>query len=283
MAVTSRRIPVLLVGVMVLLAGGCSHSDDAGGESTVATTFESTTMTSATTTAPSTTSTTAQTTTTVPSTTSTIAQPTTTTAAEASSGPLENGSFESGDLMAWSTQSWGSGEWMVYVDGSTPPDPSMTDRNTAFEVPDPPEGEFAAVTDMVTAGARFLFRDILVTDSPVLHAVVFYENHGLGINDQPSFGTFDGDRWYLGFGVNNQQYRIDLIDPQAPIHSLEAVDVLATVFRTVSGDPTALEPTPVSIDLSPWEGQTIRLRAAQVDNMGAMRAGIDDVRLEWTD
>ena len=202
--------------------------------------------------------------------------------AEASAGPLDNGGFESGDLTAWSTQSWGSGEWLVYSDGSTPPDPSITDRTEAFEVPDPPEGDFAAVTDMNTAGVRFLYRDIVVTDSPTLHAVVFYETHGIGIHDQPAFGTIDGDGWSYGSGVDNQQYRIDLIDPQAPIQSLEADDVLATVFRTVSGDPTALEPTPVSIDLSPWEGQTIRLRAAQVDNMGAMRAGIDDVRLERT-
>jgi hypothetical protein len=42
-------------------------------------------------------------------------------------------------------------------------------------------------------------------------------------------------------------------------------------------------PTPISFDLSPWEGQTIRLRITQIDNLEAFRAGIDDVWLEWLD
>lgn len=269
-------IPLVLV---VLLLPACSDSSDDAADTTLAPTTTEATTTEATTTTIAVTTTTA-----APPTTSTTTttQPTMTTAA-ASAGPLDNGGFESGDLTAWSTQSWGAGEWLVYSDGSTPPDPSITDQHNAFDVPDPPEGDFAAVTDMDSAGLRFLYRDIVVAGSPMLHVVVFYENHGLEIHVQPTFGTIDGDKWNYSGTSLNQQYRVDLIDPQAPIESLEADDVLATVFRTVSGDPTALEPTPVSIDLSPWEGQTIRLRATQVDNMGAMRAGIDDVRLERTD
>ena len=74
-----------------------------------------------------------------------------------------------------------------------------------------------------------------------------------------------------------------MVNPGAPIHSLEPDEVLATVFWTRYGDPTSLGPTPVSVDLAPWEGQTIRLRITQTDNMGPLRAGIDDVRLERGD
>jgi hypothetical protein len=35
----------------------------------------------------------------------------------------------------------------------------------------------------------------------------------------------------------------------------------------------------VTVDLSPWSGQTIRLRLAAVNNRGPIRAGVDDIRL----
>lgn len=156
----------------------------------------------------------------------------------------------------------------------------MTDPDVPFNVAEPPEGRYAAVTDMDYSGVHFLCRDIEVAGSWTLHAVVFYEN---GIDEfyvQPDFGRFDGDAWFAGSGVTNQQFRIDVVDPEAPIYSTEADDVLAVVFQTEPEDPPSLEPTPVSIDLSPWEGMTIRLRATQVDNKSSLRAGIDDVRLE---
>jgi hypothetical protein len=34
------------------------------------------------------------------------------------------------------------------------------------------------------------------------------------------------------------------------------------------------------VDLSPWTGQTVRLRLAAADNQGPLRAGADHVRLE---
>ncbi|MDH3606720.1 MAG: hypothetical protein OER12_06965, partial [Acidimicrobiia bacterium] len=65
------------------------------------------------------------------------------------------------------------------------------------------------------------------------------------------------------------------------IDTLADEDVLGTVFRTVDGDPLSLEPTEVTFDLSRWEGQTIRLRAVEVENqVGVFFAGIDHVRIE---
>lgn len=192
---------------------------------------------------------------------------------------LSNGDFETGDLAGWTTESRGSGDWLVYEDGANPPDPSISDPSPAFEVPDPPQGQFAAVADMDGSGVHFLYRDIEVTGPWTLHATVFYENHGVAIYDPPSFGVFDGDSWYGGT-EQNQQFRIDLIDPESSIQSLEDADVLATVFRTQAGDPPALEPSAVRIDLSPWEGQVVRLRVTEVDNLGPLRTGIDDVRLD---
>ena len=195
--------------------------------------------------------------------------------------PLANGDFETGDFTSWTVESWGKGDWFTYEDGSTPPDPSVTDPAAPFDVPDPPQGQYAAVTDMDYSGVHFLYRDIEVAGPWTLHAVVFYENTAGSFYVQEDFGRFDGDAWFDN--ERNQQYRIDIIDPTAPIESLEAEDVLATVFRTQLEDPLSLGPTPIWLDLSQWDGQTVRLRIAEIDNGGALRAGVDDVRLMSSD
>ena len=56
--------------------------------------------------------------------------------------------------------------------------------------------------------------------------------------------------------------------------------MLANIFRTSPGDPDRLEPTAITFDLSPWEGQRVRIRLVNVDNRGPLRAGVDDIRLE---
>ncbi len=184
---------------------------------------------------------------------------------------LINGDFETGDLAAWTTESRSQGEWVVYEDGTTPPVPAISDRGNPFDVPDPPEGRYAAVTDTDGPGVRFLYRDIHVADSYVLHAIVFYENVSGDFHDPLHFSVSEGQ---------NQQFRIDLLDPAAGIDSLETSDILATVFRTQPGDPPSLRPTPLTLDLSPWQGRTIRLRLACVDTELPLRAGIDEIRLE---
>jgi hypothetical protein len=68
--------------------------------------------------------------------------------------------------------------------------------------------------------------------------------------------------------------------PPAPIDSMAEGDVLVNVFGTSPGDPISLTPTAVSVDLSAWEGQTVRLRLAQTDNQGPLRAGVDAIRFE---
>ena len=71
---------------------------------------------------------------------------------------------------------------------------------------------------------------------------------------------------------------VDLVRRSAPIDSVAKGDVLVNVFQTSAGDPGRREPTPVSVDVSRWAGQTVRLRLAGVDNRGPLRAGVDDIR-----
>jgi CubicO group peptidase (beta-lactamase class C family) len=181
--------------------------------------------------------------------------------------------FESGELVDWKYVGGGSGGWFVYTDGKKAPDPAQSDPFAPFNVPDPPQGEFAVVTDMNGPGTRILYRDVKLDGRFMLHLTVFYS--GVGGFSSPESLAFDAPE-------ANQQFRIDLVGLSAPIDSVAESDVLVNVFRTSPGDPPSGEPTDVSVDVSPWAGQTVRLRLAQTDNSGPLRVGVDDIRFEPT-
>ena len=189
--------------------------------------------------------------------------------------PFRGDDFETGDLANWCVVRGGEGSWFVYDDGDSPPDPFQSDPHIPFDVPDPPQGRFAAVTDMDGPGTRILFRNLELDDAYMLRLTIFYVNLGA-----IRFWSPDTLAHHNQTGEANQQFRIDLIDPSAPIDSLVEGDVLANIFRTSPGDPHLLEPTTITFDLSPWEGQTVRIRLATTDNQGPLRAGVDDIRLE---
>jgi hypothetical protein len=182
-----------------------------------------------------------------------------------------NWNFERGNLDGWHARSRGSGAWYVYTDGTKPPNPAETDPHVAFDMPAPPEGRHAAVTDMTAPGSRILYRDIKLDRAVKLTLTVFYANAGAFAS--PRSLDFNGCE-------ANQQFRVDIIDPSAPANTMAARHVLTTLFATAPGDPATLAPRTASADLSEWTSQRVRLRVAQVDNRGPLRAAIDDVRLE---
>jgi hypothetical protein len=179
--------------------------------------------------------------------------------------------FESGTLANWKIERSGAGSWFVYTNGKAAPSPSESDPNVPFAVPEPPQGKFAAVTDMNGPGRRILYRDVKLDGRYTLQLTVFFVN--TGPLSSPDTLDFEGSG-------ENQQFRIDIVAPSAPIDSLAPAHVLTNVFRTSPGDADRREPAAVTIDLSKWEGQTVRLRLAGVDNRGPLRAGVDDIRLE---
>ncbi|MDQ3722280.1 MAG: hypothetical protein M3376_04260 [Actinomycetota bacterium] len=182
-----------------------------------------------------------------------------------------NWDFERGDFAGWRTLSFGSGAWHVYSDGTTPPDPADSDPRFAFKMPAPPQGRFAAVTDMHQPGARILHRTVKLDGRCMLRLTLFYESAG------PFFSPSSLD-YHLE--APNQQFRVELLDAAAPVTSMAAKHVLVTIFQTSPGDRARLRPHEVTADLSRWAGQSVRLRIAQVDNRGPLRGGVDNVRLE---
>jgi CubicO group peptidase (beta-lactamase class C family) len=179
--------------------------------------------------------------------------------------------FESGAITSWQAVGSGAGGWYVYADGHTPPDPTHSDPNVPFNVPDPPHGRFAAVTDMNGPGTRILYRDLRLDGRFTLHLTVFYA--GTAPLSSPNSLAHDTPQ-------ANEQFRIDLVGPSAPIDSVAKGDVLVNVFHTSPGDPVHRQPTEVRVDLSAWAGQTVRLRLATTDNQGPLRVGVDNIRFE---
>jgi D-alanyl-D-alanine carboxypeptidase len=177
--------------------------------------------------------------------------------------------FESGAISGWQAVGSGSGGWFVYADGHKAPDPAQSDPNAPFDVPDPPQGRFAAVTDMNGPGTRILYRDLRLEGRFTLQATIFYA--GTAPFSSPATLAYDT-------GEPNQQFRIDLVRPSAPIDSVAKEDVLVNVFGTSSDDPARRQPTDVSMDVSAWAGQTVRLRLATTDNGGPLRVGVDNIR-----
>jgi hypothetical protein len=178
--------------------------------------------------------------------------------------------FESGALNDWQAVGAGSGGWFVYTDGQKAPDPARSDPNVPFDLPDPPQGKFAAVTDTNGPGTRILYRDVKLDGRFKLHLSVFYA--GVGGFSSPQSLAYDERA--------NQQFRIDVVALSAPIDSVAHGDVLVNVFKTSAGDPDRREPGSVGVDLSRWAGETVRVRLAGTDNRGPLRAGVDDIRFE---
>lgn len=186
----------------------------------------------------------------------------------AADASLSNGGFEVGNLSGWTAydDTTGAGSWVVYF--GTP-----TLVNSPIVPPSPPEGKYAAVTDQSGPGLHVIHQDIAVPALPkttqTLQMIVFYESGA------PLFSPDTLDHT----GPQNQQYRIDIVRPAADIESVAPGDVLGTVFRTLPIDPLILAPTPVTFDLTPFAGQTVRLRLAEVDNQFYFAAGADAVQV----
>ena len=140
-----------------------------------------------------------------------------------------------------------------------------------FDVPNPPQGKFAAVTDMKTSATCLLEQRVVLDRPYVLHLTVFYVN---AVGEFASAATLDHE------GGDNQQFRIDVLETSAPVASVATGDVLATIFHTSPGDPGVLAPRELRFDMSTWQGRAVLVRLAAVGNLGTLRAGVDNVWLE---
>ena len=70
--------------------------------------------------------------------------------------------------------------------------------------------------------------------------------------------------------------------PTAPIESVNPSDILTTLFANKNGDPESMAPTQLSADLTPFAGQTVRLRIANAVRDNVFNAAVDAVSITST-
>lgn len=194
--------------------------------------------------------------------------------AAAAADLVSNGDFETGTLEGWQQRNEAgevmgpvdSGRWSAYSGTEVPND----EEGPPFLVPPPPQGEFAAIVTQNGPGSHILYQDVPLGDGPhQLSLIAYYE----------SLQPLASPETLSPFVEPNQQYRIDVLKPGAPLTTVDPADILATVFKTEEGDLQAMEPTTFTADLSAFGGQTVRLRAAETDNQAPLLAGLDAVSI----
>lgn len=192
----------------------------------------------------------------------------------AGAATVVNGDFETGTLSGWQVQDFPSSSppensWFVYS-GTTAP-------TSGNPVPAPPQGKFAATSDQGGPGTHFLYQDVALEPyyAHTLSMIAYYESQAPIAIPSPDTLSYASEQ-------PNQQYRIDVMKPTAAIDSLNPADILATILATKTGDPQVLAPTQFTADLTPFAGQTVRLRLVEVDNQFFFNAGVDAVSIAST-
>jgi hypothetical protein len=183
----------------------------------------------------------------------------------ASAATVVNGDFETGNLEGWQVQGTSeAGNWFAY-------------SGEGLGVVAPPSGNFAVVSNEIEQDSIFLYQDIALEPffSHRLSLFVYY--HSVAPILVPEPNTLQ-----LNAAAENQQMRVDVIKPTANLESLASADILTTVFANKDGDPEDMSPTRLSVDLTPFAGQTVRLRVANVIQENVFNASIDGVSITST-
>jgi hypothetical protein len=193
----------------------------------------------------------------------------------AAAATVVNGDFESGTLRGWHVHlEMGGGNWFAYKGTHEP----VADKRGGKAIPAPPQATYAAIADALTPDTLILSQDIALEAGLEhrLSLLVYYDSRApIAVPTPDTLSTNEEDLE----GRANQQYRIDLMRPGAPIESIDPADILRTIFRTLPGDPRELGPTRLSADLTPFAGQTVRLRIAVAIHEEVFAAGVDAVSI----
>jgi hypothetical protein len=195
----------------------------------------------------------------------------------ATGATVVNGGFESGTLDGWHVhRALEDGNWFAYK-GTDAPIGSKR-KHGPEQVQAPPEGAFAAIADEANPDTLILYQDVALEpgQSHQLSLLAYYDSYKPLANPSPDTLSVDSE---VLAGQSNQQFRIDVMRPTAPLESLEPADILLTLFHTKLGGPLKMMPTKFSADLSPFAGQTVRLRIAVAVNEEILNAGVDAVKI----
>jgi hypothetical protein len=192
-------------------------------------------------------------------------------AAALAAATVHNGSFENG-FEGWNRDSLGGGSWATKIDPAS-----------EAQIPQPPpKGKKAAYASQNDPSSNVLYQDVDLKANRDHKLIVWVaykcKAEDFATPDSLDIGPVDPPK-RRGTSVDNEQFRIDVMDPEAPVRSVESGDVLKSVFRTEVGDPRHRRWFKVHANLSSFAGETVRLRFAEVDNLGFLSVGVDGVKV----
>lgn len=198
----------------------------------------------------------------------------------AGAATVVNGGFESGTLNGWQVHRvTEAGNWFSYKGTAAP---IGSKRPTpASPVQAPPQGLYAATSDEANPDTLILYQDVALEPgrSHQLSLLAYYDSYKpIAV---PTPDTLSVGEESLA-GQKNQQYRIDVMKPDAPLESVDPADILRTLFVTKLGDPQEMGPTKLTANLSAFAGQTVRLRIANAIHEEVFNAGVDAVSISST-
>jgi hypothetical protein len=218
-----------------------------------------------------------------------------------------NGDFETGNLTGWQVfNSTDKGNWFAYtgtevplhkageeevviIEPIEPIKPHLTPLPPLSFPPffPPPQGNFAAVTDERRPDTAILYQDVALEPNWThkLTMTFYYRSMAPIFVPSPDTLALPGPTVII-IGEEppptQQQVRVDVVKPTAPIESLNPSDILTTLFASKTGDPETLAPMQLTADLTPFAGQTVRLRIANAVNAGVFNTGVDAVSIAST-
>jgi hypothetical protein len=198
----------------------------------------------------------------------------------AEAATVVNGDFESGTLNGWHLhRATTAGNWFAYR-GTNAPIGSKR-PHPADPVQAPPQGVYAAISDQANPDTLILYQDVALEagQSHQLSLLAYYDSYKPIAVPVPDTLSIDDES--LG-GQKNQQYRIDVMRPDAPLESVDPADILRTLLVTKPGAPQKMAPTRLNANLSAFAGQTVRLRIANAVHEEVFNAGIDAVSISST-
>ncbi len=197
-------------------------------------------------------------------------------ATPAAAGTVTNAGFETGDLSGFTAdqtfagQSSGGPSHLYAYTGTV--------SSSGYDIPAPAEGRYAAILDDGSGvGSEVLYQDVTIPAGGGRLSLTYAYQSFAPLADPESFDyTRDPNTAPV------QQFRVDVVKTSAGIRSAAAGDILTTLVRTRAGGPTSLGQTPVSADLTPFAGQTVRIRMITADNQDSLLAEVDGITLTAT-
>lgn len=202
-------------------------------------------------------------------------------AASASAARVTNGDFERGNLSGWQKDFAGPGGWFAYEGVFAP----LRGPVVGF-VPAPPQGQFGAISDQGMP-SRMILSQVVDLKPGKKHKLKFklaYNNTNTGgprLRRRGLEGFFTPRHFRFNKAARpNQQFRMDVMKPGAPIKSLKDKHVLDRVYRTDRGDANRRNYRTIKADLTDYAGDRVRLRFAVVVTEAVLNVGIDAVKIK---